>query len=257
MSGSHKINTALVLLHGFCEDKTLWEYIVPELNFEGEIIAPNLPGFGNTVLKSTDFNLIDIATTIHDELMNAGIEKCMCIGHSLGGYITLALKYKFPDFTTCIGLIHSTAFSDSLEKKESRNKLIEFLDTHAAFNFLSTFASSLFAEENKQRLKPEIEKVIKMSSGLESKTIQAYTKSMRDREDYSTILFSEIQPLFIAGRSDNAIPMEDNQKQIAKIKNQDNCYLLENVAHMGIYESPSIIIEAINQFTTNNQTPNR
>lgn len=49
MSGSKSGKTALVLLHGFCEDKTLWDHIIPKLKFEGEIISPNLPGFGNNL----------------------------------------------------------------------------------------------------------------------------------------------------------------------------------------------------------------
>lgn len=253
MPGSNKGKTALVLLHGFCEDKTLWDHIIPKLKFEGKIISPNLPGFGNTKLTSTKFNLTDIATYIYSDLTISGVAKCICIGHSLGGYITLALKNKYPDFITSIGLLHSTSLIDTQEKKNIRNKLVEFLNEHSAASFLSTFAPSLFSEVNINRLKPDIEKVINMSINIENKTIQAYAIAMRDRKEYSQLLYLENKSLFIAGKNDNAIPVEDSEYQIAHINNQENCYILENVAHMGMYESPSFIIKAINQFTTNNQ----
>ncbi len=240
--------TALVLLHGFCENNSLWDPIIPALTFDGEIITPNLPGFGNTHLKSIDFNLTDIATSIYNGLIAAGVNNCICIGHSLGGYVTLALKDKYPDFVIKMGLLHSTAYPDSIEKKDIRNKLIAFLDRHPASSFLSTFAPSLFSEVNKDRLKDEIEKVIEMSKGVETKTIQGYARAMRDRKDYSALLFDDTEPLFISGIDDNAVPIEDSKNQIARIQNKTHCQLLENVAHMGMYESPSIIIRAINQF---------
>ena len=254
MIDSNDQKTALVLLHGFCEDSSLWEHIIPELDFKGKIITPDLPGFGNSILKSSNFSLSDIATSIHHDLTKSGIESCICIGHSLGGYITLALKSKYPDFVTSIGLLHSSSFSDNFEKKRTRNKLIKFLDKNPASSFLTTFAPSLFAKDNIDRLKSEIDKVINMSISVENKTIQEYAAAMRDREDYSSLLYRQEQPLFIAGEYDTAIPVEDSKKQISNIKNQNNCHILENVAHMGMYESPSFIIQAINRFTLNNRS---
>lgn len=250
-------DTALVLLHGFCEDNSLWDEIIPKLNFEGEIIAPDLPGFGHSTLKPTEFTLEDIATTLYEELKASAVKKCICIGHSLGGYITLALKHKFPSFVLSIGLLHSTSFMDTEEKKEIRNKLVKFLDHNPPSSFLSTFAPSLFSKPNRMRLKPEISKVISMSEGVTGKTIQAYAKAIRDREEYSSLLYNEKEPLFIGGENDQAVPKSDSIKQISMIKNQDNCYLLKNVAHMGIYESPSDIIDAINKHTSNNLLANR
>ncbi len=48
---------ALVLLHGFCEDSTLWDHITPLLKFDGDMITPNLPGFGKTKLLFSKFSL--------------------------------------------------------------------------------------------------------------------------------------------------------------------------------------------------------
>lgn len=253
MNDASKSKKALVLLHGFCENKSLWDHIIPELYFKGQIIAPDLPGFGNAVLNSNKFSLEEIANSIYTDLVKKGIENCICIGHSLGGYVTLALKKNAPDFVTSIGLLHSTAFADTIEKKETRNKLIQFLDNHHASAFLSSFAPSLFDEANKERLKTEIKNVVDMSKGLKNTTIQTYAEAMRDRKDYTSILYNEVSPLFIVGTSDPAISLADSKNLISNINNKINCHILENTAHMGMYESPSLIIEAINQFTSNNQ----
>lgn len=238
----------LLLIHGFCEDKTLWDPIIPQLNFKGDILAINLPGFGNTPLLSQNFSLEEIATQLHTELVKKGVKNCICIGHSLGGYITLALKKSFPDFTEKIGLLHSTAYSDTPEKVEGRNKLIEFLDKNPANKFLSTFASTLFCETNREKLSDKIKKVVHMSDGLEGSTVQAYAKAMRDRKNNIDVLTNEKAPLFIAGKCDNSVPEKISKKQIGLIKDSTNCYVLENVAHMGMYEAPNLVIKAINAF---------
>lgn len=251
LAGRH--DTALVLLHGFCEDSSLWDHIIPHLKFNGNVTTPTLPGFGKTELNRKEFSLADIAATIHAELIGQGIKKYICIGHSLGGYITLELKKKFPDIVTSIGLLHSTAFADNIAKKKARNKLIKFLETNSADKFLATFVPSLFCETNLSRLKTEVEKVIEMSVGIENLTIQAYAAAMRDREDNTKVLYGEKQPLFIAGSCDLSVPKEDSESQILNIINPQNCHMINDTAHMGMYESSSIIIKAINQFTGNNQ----
>lgn len=240
---------AMVLLHGFCEDKTLWNHIIPQLHFKGEIIALNLPGFGNTSLPSSATNLFNIAQIIKNQLELKGIRECICIGHSLGGYVALALKSKYPEFVTSIGLIHSTAFEDSTEKKNLRDKLVKFLNIHPPSTFLNTFAPSLFCESNISHLQKEIKQVINMSKNIAAKTIQQYAVAMRNRTDFTQLLFAEDAPLFIAGTCDNAIPVEYSESQIENIKNKNNCHLLKNVGHMGIYESPYLVIDAINKFT--------
>jgi len=247
MNASGK-KVALVLLHGFCEDKTLWNHIIPSLTCNGEIIALNLPGFGNTSLPTNNISLNDIASIIKKELVSKGVDQCVCIGHSLGGYITLALKSQFPEFVKAIGLIHSTAFADTPDKKEARYKLVTFLDNHNASSFLSSFAPSLFFKENLGRLTSEIEQVINMSKGLTNKVIQQYALAMRNRENHSNLLYREANPLFIAGEQDTLIPIIDSKLQIYHISNQQNCYILPNTGHMGMYESPSLTIKAINQF---------
>ena len=239
---------ALILLHGFCENSYLWEHVVPHLTYKGRIITPDLPGFGNSNLLFNEFSLDDISTYLYESLKKDSVSSCICIGHSLGGYITLAFKRNYPEFVKKIGLVHSTAFEDTPEKKEGRNKLIDFLNENPSSRFLSTFAYTLFCETNKSRLSNEIEKVVHMSDGLAGTTIQAYATAMRDRRNSIDVLTNEESPLFIAGECDNSVPVEMSKKQIALINNKKHCYILENVAHMGMYENSNTVIGAIDKF---------
>lgn len=245
---SSSTKPALVFLHGFCENHTLWDHIIPHISYDGPIITPDLPGFGKEPLPFTEFSLEDVTTLLYNSLKEQNITSCICIGHSLGGYITLAFKSKYPDFVTKIGLVHSTAYNDSPEKKEARDKLVEFLDKNHSSKFLSTFAHTLFCDTNKERLKDEINKVVHMSDGLQASTIQAYALAMRDRNNSIHVLSNEQSPLFIAGECDGSVPIDLSKKQISLIRDQSNCYVFENVAHMGMYENTPATIDAINSF---------
>lgn len=238
----------LVLLHGFCENSSLWQDIVPKLNFKGKIYTPNLPGFGSSPLPEPSFTIADVAKHIYNELTLAGVQKIICIGHSLGGYVALALKEKYPKFVYSLGLLHSTAKADSLEKKETRTKLIQFLENHEALQFLSGFAATLFCNPNSEQIKKSVARVAGMSEGVTGATLVAYTQAMKNRPDLTHILYNEDTPLFFAGKCDGAVAPADSQEQINAIKNNKNCYFEDQVAHMGMYECPKMVVRAINSF---------
>ena len=71
------------------------------------------------------------------------------IGHSMGGYITLAFAEKYPEYLNSFGLFHSTAYADTIEKKNTRMKGIEFINRHGAFEFLKTVVPNLFLRNQK------------------------------------------------------------------------------------------------------------
>jgi len=79
------------------------------------------------------------------------IEDAFIIGHSLGGYITLSLAEHHPKLVKAIALFHSSAFSDSEEKKETRNKVIDSIKKYGALPFIDTFVPGLFSTNQTRR----------------------------------------------------------------------------------------------------------
>ena len=111
----------VLLLHGFAEDGTTWDNLAGPLSAHCRLIIPNLPASSS---------MEDLAATIASLLDHLGIDKCIMIGHSMGGYITLAFAEKYPDRLTAFGLFHSTAYPDNEEKKAVRRKSIEIGRAH-------------------------------------------------------------------------------------------------------------------------------
>ena len=226
----------IVLLHGFCEDLTLWDELQQLLEHSYQVIAIDLPGFGKSDPMPGSFTLTDIASVVHRYLNAQNISNYSVLGHSLGGYIALEMKALFPPEVQLFGLIHSTALTDSEDKKQNRNKAIEFIRHHGVKVFLGEFVKGLFDNRFVERNKEAIAKVEAMGSNLTSATVIAYIEAMRDRNSHLDMLQSyPEQCLFLYGKDDNLFTAKDIESQTSIIPGS-NVAELDNVAHMGMYE---------------------
>ena len=112
----------VMLIHGFGEDGTVWKNQVQHLENNYCVIVPDLPGSGKSELVD-DMSMEGMAAClkglIDQEISdNASLKNGISIiGHSMGGYITLALAEKYKELVNGFGLFHSSAFADSDEKK--------------------------------------------------------------------------------------------------------------------------------------------
>src|SRR5687768_14314526 len=136
---------SVVLLHGFGEDSNIWKNQVEFLKDKFQLIIPDLPGSGPSTMDNGPWTMDRFAGVLKSILEKESIKECVLIGHSMGGYITLAFAEKYPGFLRAFGLFHSSAFADNEEKKATRRKGIEFIQKHGSKAFLETVIPNLFA----------------------------------------------------------------------------------------------------------------
>jgi pimeloyl-ACP methyl ester carboxylesterase len=238
----------LVLIHGFCESKELWKDFEIILSKKFRVITPDLPGFGGSPLRKTNISIEYYADMIYDLLKELKINKCTIIGHSLGGYITLALAEKYPSILNGFGLFQSTAFADSEEKKEGRNKTINFLQKHGVKVFAHSFVAPLFHLVNRERLKNEIEFMTSIASSSSLEGVIEASMAMRDRKERTDVLkTTQVPVLFIAGKDDSVVPLEKTLEQCSLPKDCYTCFL-SDTGHMGMFERKNETIKIIDGF---------
>jgi pimeloyl-ACP methyl ester carboxylesterase len=166
------------------------------------------------------------------------------IGHSLGGYVTLAMAAKYPERLAGIGLFHSTAAEDSVEKKESRTKTIEFIKKNGALAFTSNFIQQLFANPEHT----DIATVREIAIQSQEEAVIGYTQAMRDRPSRIHVLQEFEKPvLLIAGEKDQSIPAASIQQQASLCK-QPHLHVIPDVAHMGMFEKSDETVNLIKVF---------
>lgn len=229
----------VMLLHGFAEDSNLWNYQIEILKKKFTVIIPDLPGSGSSELIEGAISISDYAEAIKAivdvEIKNDAIAFTM-IGHSMGGYIALAFAEKYPELLNGIGLFHSTSYADDDQKKEMRNKGIDFIKKNGAIAFLKNTAQNLFSEKTKKEEPDLIEKLIELSKNFMPDALIQYYEAMRDRPDRSSILRYFTKPvLFIQGYYDNAVSLKAGLEQ-SHIAAVSYFKILKDSAHMGMWE---------------------
>jgi pimeloyl-ACP methyl ester carboxylesterase len=189
-----------------------------------------------------------MAEVIKAILAEEKIEHCTMMGHSMGGYISLAFAEKYPGLLSSFALVHSSAFADSEEKKANRLKSIEFVKKNGAYEFLKATIFSLYTESWASANRDTVEAQVEKSKAFSDEAIIRYYQAMIDRPDRTNVLRNFGKPiLFIIGEHDLAVPFPQSLQQ-CYLPGQSHIHILRNSAHMGMLEEADKLNLALWQF---------
>jgi len=259
----------VVLLHGFAEDGTVWDNQVAYLQNKFQLIIPDFPGSGGSTfdtLGTTEDRRSSIgngqpsaqeqwameyfAECIKSVLDNENISQVSMIGHSMGGYITLAFADKYPNHLRSFGLFHSMAYPDSEEKKATRRRGIEFIQQNGPVKFLEQSIPNLFCEEFRKKDPATVQKILTRYTNFTGQSLVNYYEAMMLRPDRTHVLKSFPGPvLFILGKYDTAVPLEQGLQQ-CYMPGLSYIHVLEHSAHMGMWEEPAFSNPFVENFLT-------
>lgn len=226
----------VILLHGFGEDGTIWDVMLDRLKDHCQCFIPDLPGSGKSEVKSGGWSMEVLADSVRAILMHENIRKAVLIGHSMGGYISLAFAERYPELLEGFGLFHSSAFADNEEKKAMRRRGIEFIQEHGAAKFLEQATPKLFSEHFKLKNEQIIREIIARYTNFEDSSLVHYYEAMMQRPDRTQVLQNFSRPiLFVMGEHDSAIPLADGLKQ-CHMPRLSYIHILRNSGHMGMIE---------------------
>ena len=243
----------VMLVHGFGEDRTTWKNVEEELKGSYKLIIPDLPGSGLSGMIDRKKMIPGIGMTMYADVLKKILDQeklpsCVMIGHSMGGYITLAFAQKYPEQLFTFGLFHSSAFADSDDKIKMRRKGIEFIRENGAYEFLKTSIPGLFGNRFRNEHPGRIHDCINRGVQFKDEVLIQYYEAMIHRPDLTTVLTSSSKPiLFIIGETDLAIPLEQSLKE-CHLPTISEIEILHGVAHMGMWEDPVRCNQAIKSF---------
>ncbi|WP_029033939.1 alpha/beta fold hydrolase [Salinimicrobium terrae] len=206
---------ATVLLHGFLESSKIWEEFLPEFSRYGKIITIDLPGHGKSECIGAVHSMELMAEVVYEILKTTGVKKANFIGHSMGGYVSLALLEKHPEIINDLMLLNSTPQADSEEKKEIRDRSIELVQKNKQA-YVSMAINNLLSPSNTRKFAEEIEKLKKDAMTFPIEGITAALKGMKIRTSKTSVLKSYSgNKVIVAGQEDTLVNIHD-LKHLAK-----------------------------------------
>ena len=210
--------TAVVLLHGFLENKTMWDKYVSALSKYHRVITIDLLGHGETECLGYIHTMEDQADMIFAVLISLRIRKIVLVGHSMGGYVALAFAELYPDNVKGLFLLNSTSRADSDERKINRDRAIKAVKQNHT-NFVRISISNLFSEDNREVLAKEIEKVKLQALKTPLQGIVASLEGMKIRKDREVLLHFAPYPIqLVLGEKDGVLIYPETVDQIEGTK---------------------------------------
>src|SRR6056297_423368 len=238
----------LVLIHGYLENLEIWDDFASVLAEDYKVVRVDLPGHGESDVAGETHNMELLAQGVKSVLEAEEIDSATIVGHSLGGYVTLAFLEKYPNHVDRLVLFHSHPFADKKEVKENRDREIELVKKGKKDLIFQTNIPKAFATDNLERFPEEVSKAKKIAMQTEGEGIIANLRGMKSRPDRSELVKNTDKPfLIIAGKKDNYIDYHSVIPEI-KLPEQGILLTLENSGHLGFIEEKEKSLHTLKDF---------
>ena len=200
---------SVIFLHGLLESKEMWQAFIPELSKTHQVICIDLLGHGETSCLGYVHTMTAMSQAVLAVIDYLKITSFYLVGHSMGGYVALALAYSHPERILGLCLMNSTFTPDTNERRLLRTRAIKMAKLHYE-NLVRMSFTNLFSNSSKARFKTVINKVLNQALKTPLQGYIASNEGMKLRPDLS-VFFREttIKKLILLGEEDEVINTKD------------------------------------------------
>jgi pimeloyl-ACP methyl ester carboxylesterase len=239
----------LVLLHGYLEQKEMWAEVIKAAPVGIRIICPDLPGHGSSAVQDNQ-TIGSMAAAVAELLDSLKIDRFYLAGHSMGGYVALALAEMFPARISKLALLHSHPFADPPEKSENRLREIKLIEEGKKDYIIRMAIPNLFANEYAAMHPGDVQQVIEKAMTTTPEGMAACLRAMAQRPDRSHVLTQAgIPVMLLLGKHDNLIGWEKMRDEF--VQPHIRFETLEKAGHMGMIEEKEIFCSHLYKFFCN------
>lgn len=236
---------AVVLLHAFPLNATMWSAQIEALSGHATVLAPDLPGFGASRDVDAPADLDELARMIYEGSREQGVDQALVAGCSMGGYLAFALLRVAPQFVQALALVDTKASVDTEEARAKRLALAERVE-HEGCGFLADEWPPTALSPATLANRPNI--VARVRGMIEEATPQgvaAAQRAMASRPDSWALLSAISVPCTVVhGIDDPIISPSEAQTMRARIKNAAFVGI-RAAGHLPSIEQPSLVNAAL------------
>lgn len=232
---------ALVFLHGYMEEHSMWSSLVADFSKTHRCITIDLFGHGKTASLGYIHSMEEMAKMVKAITLFLGLKKYALFGHSMGGYVALALVEIDKSLISHICLINSTPHADNPDRILNRNRAISAIKKNKDI-FVSMAVTNLFSMESRGIYKEKINEVKKLAAKTSLQGLVAAQEGMKIRKSRLNLLHEFTgEKLILLGKNDPVLTPLDVLDNLDK--NKANCKILEGGHMLHIENSENLAKE--------------
>jgi len=228
------LTDGLLLIHAFPLDAWMWGPQVEALGSDVRVVAPSLPGFGDTPSAGPVLSMEAAAAAAAGAVVDEGLDRVVVCGLSMGGYVALAMWRRHRELVAGFVFADTRATADDDAGKQRRRDLAERLRAEGT-GFLVESPGPLLSESAPAELWDQVKEDIARQS---ADAIAAASLGMADRRDSTPDLSGiSVPTLVIAGSADALIPPEATASMADQIPGA-RLEVIEGAGHLSNLEAP-------------------
>lgn len=244
---------ALVLLHGFPLDHTMWRFQTEALSHHYRVIAPDLRGFGQSSIEpiaaKTGVPLGDYADDVVAMLDEKEIVGPVTfVGFSMGGYILWQLYQRHRDRVRAMVMCDTRAAADTPQTQETRFKMAESVEGWGSAHVAHLMTSKLFGPTTMTGSSKLVEEIVSVIGRTDPVAIAAAQRGMAHRDDSTPLLPTINVPVLYLVGVDDVISTREEMKSMAEATPNSKFVEIPDAGHMSPMENPAAVNRAIEEF---------
>jgi 3-oxoadipate enol-lactonase len=239
---------ALVLLHGYPFNRSMWSSQVAALKHTHRVITPDLRGHGESGLGEGAATMPQMARDIAGLLEILDVPRVTLVGLSMGGYVALAFSRLFQLRVRALVLVDTRAQADTQEGRANRAAQAEKALQQGMESIADSMLPKILTSETIKKRPDVVKQVRQMIVRTAPKGAAAALEGMAQREDQRPNLSRIIAPtLIIVGREDSLTPVEDSELMHREIGGS-RLEIIEGAAHLSNMEQPELFNRVLATF---------
>jgi len=238
----------LVLLHGYLESLEIWIEFSSRLSDRYKVVLIDLPGHGKSSTLKGVPTLDRMAGIVYEICQKEKLNKIFLVGHSMGGYITLAYLEKYAENLYGFSLMHSHPLADTPETRVKREREISLVEEGKKDVLCMKNISTAFAPGNLNPLQDRVEFATELALRTSEDGIISALNAMKNRPDRSLLLaHTQLPFLWILGKQDQYIPYKGILDKVSLPAN-GKLISLEKSGHQGFMEEEDLLVKVFRDF---------
>jgi len=235
-----RTSDALVFLHGWLMSTDLWAAQLAELCEDRRCYAVAQPGHGGPPFDDP-VTMTHWAEVLHDQLIGAGIERAVLIGHSMGGMLALEYTRRYPDTVIGLGLVSTTDTPGEPGVVPGIAQQLAGWNAEVAVGWAEFLIGPRFLERNPDWISEFHDRV----AGYDRAWLPRLMGAIQGRDDLTAFTPTITVPtVVIHARTDRAVPFSLGEALAGRIPGAE-LVAIDNGGHAAPMETPGPVIEAI------------